>query len=98
MLFLVWLFCGIWFRAVVPHPMADFLILGGVSHIPQPVDEKFQPFQLSMPMIPSVLHRSLSPNSLDQDSGKCYYDLDSAIGQFCDLREGVKSGSQFPHL
>lgn len=87
--FLAWLFCAIWFRAVAPHPKADFFILEGVSHIPQPVGIKFQIFQLSMPVIFFILYRS-SANSLDEDSGKLCYDLDSDSGQFCALREYVQ--------
>lgn len=52
--------------------------------------EKFQPFQLAVPVTPSILHRSSSVNSLDRDSGKLKYDLGSATDQFCDLREYVQ--------
>lgn len=59
------------------------------GHIPQPVNEKFQPFQLSLPMTPSILHRSLMANLLVQDLGKLCYDLDSATGQCFEFRECV---------
>lgn len=54
--------------------------------IPQPVNEKFQPFQLSMPVTPSI-YTDCWANSLDQDSDSSCYDLDCATGQFCDLQE-----------
>lgn len=65
-------------------PSGRFSYFERKGHIPQPVNEKFQPFQLSMP--PSILHRSLTANSQVQDLGKLCYDLDSATGQCFEFR------------
>lgn len=68
-------------------PSGRFSYFERKGHIPQPVNEKFQPFQLSMP--PSILHRSLTANSQVQDLGKLCYDLDSATGQCFEFRQYV---------
>ena len=70
-------------------PSGRFSYFERKGHIPQPVNEKFQPFQLSMPMTPSILHVSLTANLLVQDLGKLCYDLDSATGQCFEFRQYV---------
>ena len=87
-LFLAWLFCAIWFRAGAPHPVANFLISEEVSHIPQPVDVKFQPFQLSMPMTPSNSHREV-PTLYTKTQENCAVILALSEASF------VNSGNMF---